>query len=46
MAARCTPDLVLRRKIDIVVLEVRREIATIYSLMADERNEPPLSEQD
>jgi hypothetical protein len=46
LAARCTPDLVVRRRIDSVVLEVRREIATICSRMADERNEPPLSEQD
>jgi hypothetical protein len=46
LAARCTSDLLVRRRIDSVVLEVRREIATICSRMADKRNEPPLSEQD
>jgi hypothetical protein len=46
LAARCTPDLVVRRRIDSVMLEVRREIATICSRIADEANEPPLSEQD
>ena len=45
MAARCSSDLVVRRKIDAVVRQVRTEIAEHCIKMADERGEPPLSEQ-
>jgi hypothetical protein len=48
MPARCAPlgDLAIRRSIERVVFEVRAEIASICQRMADERNEPPLDEQD
>jgi hypothetical protein len=42
LAARCSPDLAVRRRIDQVVREVRTEIAAKCSQMADERGEPPL----
>jgi hypothetical protein len=45
MAARCTRDLVIRRNIDEVVLQIRREISEACSKMADERGEPPLDQQ-
>ena len=45
MAARCSNDLMVRRKIDAVVHQIRREIAEHCIKMADERGEPPLSEQ-
>jgi len=45
MAARCTRDLAVRRAIDNVVDQVRREISAACSKMADERGEPPLDEQ-
>ena len=35
----------VRRNIDSVVLQIRREIAEACSKMADERGEPPLEEQ-
>jgi hypothetical protein len=40
MAARCSNDLVVRRKIDAVVYLVRKEIANAC-LEADKRGEPP-----
>jgi hypothetical protein len=46
MAARCSRDMVIRREIDRVVYEVRRELAQVCLKMADERDEPPLDEQD
>ena len=46
MAARCSRDLVVRRNIDAVVTQIRREISEACSKMADERGEPPLDEQD
>lgn len=46
MAARCSRDMVIRREIDRVVYEVRRELAQVCLKMADERGEPPLNEQD
>jgi hypothetical protein len=45
LAARCSPDLAVRRKIDQVVREVRTEIAIACTRMADERGEPPLEQQ-
>ena len=47
MSARCAPpgDVVTRRNIDAVVYQIRREISLAASAMADERGEPPLSEQ-
>jgi hypothetical protein len=45
MAARCSNDLMVRRKIDQVVFEIRREIAAVCEQMADAAGEPPLSEQ-
>ena len=46
MAARCSRDMVVRRNIDAVVMQVRREIAEACSKAADAVNEPPLDEQD
>ena len=46
MAARCSRDMVVRRNIDAVVMQIRREIAEACSKAADEVNEPPLDEQD
>ena len=46
MAARCSRDMVIRREIDRVVYEVRRELAQVCLKMADERGEPPLDVQD
>jgi hypothetical protein len=40
MAARCSPDMVVRRNIDAVVMQIRREISEACSKAADERNEP------
>jgi hypothetical protein len=45
MAARCSNDLTVRRKIDAVVHQVRKEIAEHCIRMADERGEPPLEQQ-
>ena len=45
MAARCSRDMVVRRNIDAVVMQIRREIAEACSKAADEANEPPLDEQ-
>jgi len=45
MAARCSRDMVVRRNIDAVVMQIRREIAEACSKAADECNEPPLDEQ-
>jgi hypothetical protein len=45
MAARCSNDLAVRRKIDAVVYEVRKEMANDALEMADKCGEPPLSEQ-
>jgi hypothetical protein len=46
MSARCSRDMVMRRNIDAVVTEIRREISEACSKMADECNELPLDEQD
>ena len=46
MAARCSRDMVVRRNIDAVVMQIRREIAEVCSKAADEQGEPPLDEQD
>ena len=46
MAARCSRDMVVRRNIDAVVMQIRREIAEACSKAADAANEPPLDEQD
>src|SRR4029453_5098600 len=45
MSARCSRDLVVRRNIDAVVLQIRREISEACSKKADEWSEPPLGEQ-
>jgi hypothetical protein len=46
MAARCSRDMQVRREIDAVVDQVRREMAAAALGKADEWNEPPLDEQD
>ena len=43
MAARCSRDMVVRRNIDAVVTQIRRELATACLAKADECGEPPLS---
>jgi hypothetical protein len=43
MAARCSNDLAVRRKIDAVVYEVRKEMAKVALEMADKCGEPPLA---
>ena len=45
MAARCSPDLTVRRKIDQVVFEIRREISEACTVMADVVGELPLEQQ-
>jgi hypothetical protein len=45
MAARCSRDMQVRRNIDAVVHQVRREMAAAALAKADEWNEPPLNEQ-
>jgi hypothetical protein len=46
MAARCTRDLTVRRNIDAVVYQIRREIAAACLAKADEWNESPLDKQN
>ena len=46
MAAHCSRDMVVRRNIDAVVMQIRREIAEACSKAVDAANEPPLDEQD
>jgi hypothetical protein len=46
MAARCSRDVAVRRNIDAVVDQVRREIASACLAKADEWNEPPPDTQD
>jgi hypothetical protein len=45
MAARCSRDMVVRRNIDAVVMQFRREIAEACSKAADAANEPSLDEE-
>jgi phage terminase Nu1 subunit (DNA packaging protein) len=45
MAARCSNDLMVRRKIDAVVYEVCKEMAKVALEMADKNGEPPLEQQ-
>jgi len=45
MAARCSNDLAVRRKIDAVVYEVRKEMAKVALEMADKTSEPLLEQQ-
>ena len=45
MAARCSSDLMVRRKIDAVVYEVRKEMAKVALEMADKNGGPPLEHQ-
>ena len=45
MAARCSRDLAVRRSIDAVVNQIRREMAAACAAKADEWNEPPLDQQ-
>ena len=46
MAARRSRDILVRRNIDAVVMQIRRDIAEACSKAADEANEPPLDERD
>jgi hypothetical protein len=46
MAARCSRDVSVRRNIDAVVDQVRREIALACLAKADEWNEPPFDKLD
>jgi hypothetical protein len=43
MGARCTRDLTVRRNIDAVVYQVRREMSEAATAMADKHGEPPLN---
>jgi flagellar biosynthesis component FlhA len=45
MAARCSNDLAVRRKIDAVVYVVRKEIAKVALELADNNDEPRLKQQ-
>ena len=45
MSARCSRDMQVRRNIDAVVMQIRREIAEACSKAADACGEPSLSEQ-
>lgn len=45
MAARCSNDLTVRRKIEAVVYEVRKEMAKVALEMAGRNGEPLLSER-
>jgi hypothetical protein len=45
LSARCSRDMQVRRNIDAVVMQIRREISEACSKAADENNEPPLNEQ-
>ena len=45
MSARCSRDIPVRRNIDAVVTQIRREIAAACLVKADELGEPPLEEQ-
>jgi hypothetical protein len=45
MAARCSNDLTVRRRIDSVVFEIRKEMAKAAPAMADKCGEPPLDQQ-
>jgi hypothetical protein len=42
LASRCSRDMVVRRNIDVVVDQIRHEIAAACIKMADERGEPQL----
>ena len=44
-SARCSCDMQVRRNIDAVVDQIRREIAAACLVKADEWNEPPLDEK-
>jgi phage terminase Nu1 subunit (DNA packaging protein) len=46
MSARCSRDIVVRRNIDAVVVQIRREIGEACNKAADDAKEPPLDEQD
>ena len=46
MSARCSRDLTVRRNIDTVVDQIRREMAAACLGKADEWNETALNEQD
>ena len=45
MAARCSRDMMVRRNIDAVVMQIRREISEACSKAADACGEPPINEQ-
>jgi phage terminase Nu1 subunit (DNA packaging protein) len=45
MSARCSRDMQVRRKIDAVVTQIRREINEACSRAADECGGPPLGEK-
>ena len=46
MPARCSRDPIVRRNIELVVHEVRRELAQVCEAQADKHGEPPLDQQD
>ena len=43
MGTRCTRDLTVRRAIDAVGYQVRREMSEAATAMADKHGEPPLN---
>ncbi|MBR0694249.1 hypothetical protein [Bradyrhizobium lablabi] len=43
VAARCSNDLAVRRKIDAVVYEVRKKMAKVTLEMADKNGFPPVN---
>ena len=45
LGARCSRDLTVRRTVDAVVYQVRRELAQACEKMADAAGEPPLADQ-
>jgi hypothetical protein len=45
MSARCSRDVMVRRNVDVVVHEIRTEIAIACTRMADARGEPPLEQR-
>ena len=45
MSARCSRDILVRRAIDAVVDQIRRETAAVSLARADEWSKPPLNEQ-
>jgi len=46
MAARCSRDMPVRRSIDAVVIQIRREVAAARLAKTDDWGEPPLMSND